>query len=178
MSGLADPQAFDILDGTDQVHGRFANRSLDFVVAGVADQNQRVSLPGEPNGLQVDLGDQGTGGVDYLKLLACGQLPDSRGHAVGAEDADRMVRDFLQVVHEDDPTAAQTLHHVLVVDDLVEDVDGRREKVQRAFDHFDGADHSGTEPPGIGQNDFPDWHGCFSLRCDRLRGRQQTTGPM
>ena len=65
-SGSGDLEGVDVLDRLDQHDrvGRLAGRPLDLLVAGVADQDDRVALLGELARLDVDLGDERAGGVD------------------------------------------------------------------------------------------------------------------
>ena len=44
----------------------FAQCADDFIVIAMADQHDRIALFGESNGLQMNFGDQRTGGVNHL----------------------------------------------------------------------------------------------------------------
>ncbi len=77
---------------------------------------------------------------------------------MGAENADRIVRHVLQVVHKDGPTTAETLNHVAIVNDLVKDVDGRGQEFQHLLYDFCGSNHSGAKAPRIGQDNLLDRH--------------------
>ena len=84
--GVGDLERVDVGLGLDEhdVLGRLAHRALDLLVAGVADEDDRVALGGELHRLAVDLGDQRAGRVDRAQAAALGVGVDGRRDAVGA----------------------------------------------------------------------------------------------
>ena len=90
-------QRFDLLGRSDNLRDgrRFAQSADHFVVIAMADQDQRIAFLGELDGLDVDLGDQRTGGVNDAQacavLLACA---DFGRNAVGAVDDALAVREL------------------------------------------------------------------------------------
>ena len=67
-------------------------------------------------------------------------------NAVGAEDYARARRHFVQFLDENRSGAAQLVHHVPVVDDLLAHVNGSAIEVQRDLNHIDRAHDSGAKP--------------------------------
>src|SRR5207244_12085858 len=61
---------------------RLADRAGDLVMPLVTDEEDGVPLPGEADGFEVDLGDQGTGGVDGVELPGRGGGANGGCHAV------------------------------------------------------------------------------------------------
>ena len=119
--------------------GRLAHRALDLLVAGVADEDDRVALGGELLGLDVDLGDQRAGRVDREQAaLARRSAWTRRRDAVGGEDDRGALGDLGLLLDEDRAALAQLLDHVLVVDDLLAHVDGRAVELERALDGLHG----------------------------------------
>ncbi len=140
------------LDQDDRV-GRLAGRSLDLLVALVADQDDRVALLGELARLDVDLGDQRAGRVDRAQVPRRGVLVNRRGDAVGGEDDQGALGHLGLLLDEDRAALRELLDDVLVVDDLLADVDGRPVQVERLLDGLDGAVHPGAVAAGRGQQD-------------------------
>ena len=139
---VCDLERVDVGLGLDQhdVVGRLAHRALDLLVAGVADQDDRVVLGGELQRLAVDLGHQRARRVDRAQLPALGVGVHGRRDAVGGEDGDRALGDrVLELVDEDRAALAQGLDDVLVVHDLLAHVDRRAVQLERALDGLDGA---------------------------------------
>ena len=70
LLGIIDLKRVDVVDGLDEDDRlrRLAHRPLDLLVAVMADQDDRVALFGELDGLAVDLRDQRAGRVDRLQL--------------------------------------------------------------------------------------------------------------
>ena len=146
----------DFFDGADQMERfrGFAHRADDFVVAGVADEDDLVALLGIANRFQMNFGHQRAGGVDRFQASLLGDAADFRGDAVRGEQQVGPFGDFVQIVDEDGPFVAEALDHVLVVDDFVIDVDRRAENAERLFERVDRHVDAGTETAGAGENDF------------------------
>jgi len=89
-----------MLDERD-VLGSLAGGAFDLFVAGVANQQDRQPLIGEPLGLMVHFGDQRTRGVDGVQAPPLGLCPHRRRDAVCGEDDQCAIRHFVQFVDED-----------------------------------------------------------------------------
>jgi hypothetical protein len=149
------------------------------IVAFVADEHDRIPGLGKADGLEVNLGDQWTGGVDGPQPAGGGGGANGRGYTVGAVQHRLSFGDVVDAIDEDDATFAEALDHRAVVDDLVEDVEGRTEQLQGPFQAFDGHVDAGTEAPWIGQDDLHDGSPHPSGRCPPWVNRspnRQTTG--
>ena len=145
--GSSTSQRVDVRLGLDEddVLGRLAHRALDLLVAGVADEDDRVALAGELDGLAVHLRDERARRVDGLQAAALGVRVDGGRHAVGGEDGRRALGDRLvELLDEDRAALAQLRDDVLVVHDLLADVHGRAVEVERALDGLDGPVDAGA----------------------------------
>ena len=116
----------------DQSHGGrgLPNRAHHLVVALVPDEHDRVALPGVANGLAVDLGDQGTGGVDRVKVPLGGDPANLGRDAMGRVEQVAPRWNLGQIVNEDHASAAEILDDPLIVNDLVINVDGRTKTLE------------------------------------------------
>ena len=146
----------DVVLGLHQGHrlGDLAHRALDLGVAGVADENQPTPLRHIAFALIVHLGDQRTGGVENRELACRRLFLDAFGHAMGAEDGNRVRGNLGQVLDEMRPLGLQALHDVLIVDDLMAHVDRRTVLLQRALDDLDGTHDAGAKTARLGEYDL------------------------
>ncbi len=154
---VLDLERVDVVLGLDQHDraGDLAHRPLDLLVAGMADEHDRVAVGRELDGLAVDLGDERARRVDRAQPARPGLGMDRRRHAVGGEDRDRALGDLVaELVDEDRPALGQLLDHVLVVDDLLAHVDGRAVELERALDGLDGAIDAGAVAARRGEQDL------------------------
>ena len=106
---VVDLERVDVVLGLDEHDGvgRLAHRPLDLLVAGVADEHDRVAVGGELDRLAVDLGHQRAGRVDRLQAARLGVGVDGRRHAVGGEDGHGALGDrVVELVDEDRPARA------------------------------------------------------------------------
>ena len=117
----------------------------------VADHHDRVALSGKAARLDVDLGDQRTGGVDRAQVTGGGVLVDGGGDAVGGEDDDLARGHVGLLLDEDRAALGQLLDHVLVVNDLLAHVDGRPVEVEGTLDGLHGAVDPGAVAAGRGE---------------------------
>ena len=131
----------------------FAQRAFDLVMVAMADEDQRIALLGELYGLDVDLGDQRTGGVDHLEAAALAALPHGRRNAVGRVDDPLAVGHVVDLVDEDRALFRQLVHHIAVMDDFAAHVDGGSEGLQGDFDDVDGAHHARAKAARLEQED-------------------------
>jgi len=125
--------------------GRLAQGAFDFVVVAMADENQRITLLGEFDRLDVNLGDQGAGGVDHLQVACLAQLADGRRNPVRGIDDPLTLWHFFDFVDEDGALFRQFIDDIAVMDDLAANVDGRPKGFESDADNIDGANHTGAE---------------------------------
>ena len=127
-----------------RVGGRLADRALDLLVVGMADQHDLVVARCEAPGLGVDLGDQRAGRVDHVEPALERVATDRRGDAVGGEDHRRSGRDLVDVVDEHRAARLQLADDVGVVDDLLAHIHRGAALLQRALDDLDRPRHPGA----------------------------------
>src|ERR1051325_188030 len=104
----------------------------------MADQDNCVTLAGEFDGLQVDLGDERTSSVNNFEISCLGVLSRPRRYAMGAEDGAGTARYLFDFFHEYRSGFPEFLYHMLVVHDLLTDVNRRTIKVDGDFHHVNG----------------------------------------
>src|SRR5262249_45266300 len=78
---------------------------------------------------------------------------DGRRHAMGAVQDDRVLRNFVDVIDEDDAALLESLDHVAIVHDFVIDVNRRAEQFKNLFQAVDGHVDTGAKPARVGEND-------------------------
>src|SRR5437764_902377 len=81
-----------------------------------------------------------------------GGLHHRLGHAMGAEYSDGAFGHFVQFFDKAGALVLELVHHVLVVDDLVADIDGLAILIERLLHDIDGAHDPGTEAARLGKN--------------------------
>jgi len=111
----------------------------------MADQDERITLFGELHSLDVNLGDQGTSGIDDAQPAPRTVLADFGRNSMGAIDNALAVGNFIFAVDKNRALAAQLLDDKAVVDDFFADIDGRTESLQRDADHVDCPHHARAE---------------------------------
>ena len=147
----------DRLDEDDRV-GRLAHRPDDLLVAGVADQHDRVALGGVAPRLHVHLRHERARRVDRLQPARRGVRVHRRRDAVRGEDDGRALRHLGLLVDEHRAARLEVADDVEVVDDLLADVDGRPVEVERLLDRLDRALDAGAVAAGRREEDLLD-HG-------------------
>ena len=140
------------LDEADRL-GSDGHRPYGLFVACMTDIKDRVALPGAHLELVVDLGHQGTAGVDDDAPVRAGGALDLGGGAVSREHDGRKGRDLVDVVHEHDALTAEFLDDEAVVDDLVVAVDGRLEHAHHPRQSLDGHLHARAEAARLCEQD-------------------------
>ena len=136
------------------VAGRLAHGAEHLIVPLVADEQDGVALARKADGLEVDLGDERTGGVDGAQAAFERSGPDGRGDAVGAVQDRGPLRDLVDAVHEDDAALAEALDDGPVVNDFVIDVERRAVQLQGPFQALDRHVDAGAEPARVRQDDL------------------------
>ena len=159
--GIRHGDPLGVLDRGDQPDpGRgLAHRALDLLVARVSDEQDLVSEAREPDGFEVDLGDERAGGVDDPQTALHRVGPHLRRDPVGGEHHRRSVGDFRELVDETHAAGLEVPDDVPVVDDLLSDVDRPVEAVQGEVHDLDRADHARAKAAGGGEEDPPDGEG-------------------
>ena len=154
---VVDLERVDVLLGLDQHDrsGRLAHRALDLLVAGVADEHDRVALGGELDRLAVDLGDERAGRVDRPQAArsasACtaGETPWAEKTVIAPSGIAS-----LELVDEDRAALRELLDDVLVVDDLLAHVDRRAVQLERALDGLHRAVDAGAVAARRGEQEL------------------------
>ena len=148
-------ELFGILHGLDEDRRlrSLAERSLDLLVPGVPDQDDRVAAVGVPPRLRVHLRDERTGGVDRDELPGRRRVAHGRRDSVGREDDGRSFRHVVDRVDEDGAALLELPDDVRVVHDLLAHVHGRPIELQGALDCIDGPLDSRAVAAGRGQED-------------------------
>ena len=95
-----------------------------------------------------------TGRIDHLEFALLGISPYLGRHSMRGEDAHRAVGNLFFRVHEHGPAFFELADDVPVVDDLLPDVDGGPERLQRALDDLDCSVHAGAVAAGRRQDDL------------------------
>jgi hypothetical protein len=131
----------------------------DLLVALVPDQQDVVSLGGEPPGLVMHLGDQRAGGIDRAQpALGC-LLAHLRGDPVRGENHHRALRDLLGLLDEDRTALLERADHVSVVHNLLADVDGSAKALQRLLDGLHRPVYARAVTTGLREQDASGGHG-------------------
>jgi hypothetical protein len=115
----------------------------------MADQDDVIVVAGEPARLGVHLVHQRAGGINDPQTALLRQLTDRWCHAVSAEHDGGPIGHVVQVVDKNDPALQVLPDQRLVVDDLMEGVDGRSKQRKRPIERLDRHLDSGAKPPGI-----------------------------
>ena len=143
-----------MLDEPDRL-GRDGQRADRLVVAGVADVEDRVALPGADLGLVVHLGHERADRVDHEALRSPAPRLTTSGAEPWAESiSGRAGGHVVDVVHEDHAQLLEALDDEPVVDDLVVAVDGRLEDAHHPRQRLDRHLDAGAEAAGWARRTF------------------------
>src|SRR5215813_1565406 len=112
----------------------------------MANQDDGVIFAGVLHRLHMDLSYQRTGGIDHAQVATLAGLSDFGRDTVGTVDDSLPLRHFLHAIHEDSALFREFIHHVAVVNDLLADVDGPSEGLQRNTHDINGAHYPRAEP--------------------------------
>ena len=141
-----------MLDQVDRL-GRDRERADRFVVAGVADVEDRVALAGAHLRLVVHLGDERAHRVDDVATLRARGGDDLGRGAVRREHERRAGRHLVDVVDEDHALLPEPLDDEPVVHDLVVAVHGRLEGAHHPRQRLDRHLDAGAEAARLGEQD-------------------------
>ena len=147
-----------LLHAADQQHaaGRDAERALDLLVAGVADQDHAAVLARVALDFEMHLGDQRAGGVDDAESPGARALPFAGRDAVRAEDHALALGHFAEVFDEDRAFLLERLEHEAVVHDLMAHVERTAVSAQRTAHGLDRTVDAGAKAARLGQDYFFD----------------------
>ena len=151
--------------------GSFAQRALNLVVIAMADQHQRITLLGELDRLDVDLGDQRAGCVDDPQSAPFAALAHSRRNTVGGVNYTLTIRHVVDLVNKNGALFGQFVHNIAVVDDFAANVNRRAESLKRDLDDVDGTNNAGAKAARFEQKDPLLIGRCFALGAigDRIK---------
>ena len=138
----------------------------------MADQQDPVAGIRILDRLQMHLCHERAGGIDGPQPPLGRDATHLRGHTVGGKKQNATLRHLLDRVHEHRPLACEPVDNVLVMDDLVEDVDGGAMQSDGCFERLDGHVHAGAEATRAGKQDL---HGDGSGRGYGGRGWGQNS---
>ena len=102
----------------------------------------------------VDLGYQRAGGVYDVQITFGGLLEVFRRRPVSGKNDSRANGHFVHVLHGNSAHVLYRFDHVGIVHNLVLDVDGCAEALERNLDHVDSPHYTGAEPPGHSKEDL------------------------
>ena len=154
LVGLGWDHGLRLLGGLDEEGRlrRLAGRSVDLLVARVADEEDRVAEPCEVPCLGVHLGDERTGGVDRAEPAEARAVAHRRRDAVRREDDVAPPRHLPDVVDEHGSAPLEVADDVRVVDDLLADVDRRPVQLEGPLHGLDCPLDAGAIAPWRGED--------------------------
>ena len=118
----------------------------------MADQDDLKTLFGIALAFLVHLGDQRAGRVEHRQGPVGRSILDRLGDAVGAENGNRTVRNFVQLLDEAGALGGEFTHDPFVVHNLVAHIDRRSVTIQRLLHDLDRALDSGAEAARLGED--------------------------
>src|SRR5439155_22492848 len=121
----------------------------------MSDQKDGVAFPGVLDGFVVDLGYQGTGGVDHLGSPAFGELSHLRRDPVGAENDAPSKRNLVELLDKKRTFVPELVHDVSVVNSFLADVNRPSISLQRQVYDVHGPDHAGAEASRRREHNLP-----------------------
>jgi hypothetical protein len=152
-------EGFNIFNSADQPHGRFAHRAFDFFVAGMSYEHERMAFAREADCFEMNFGNERAGRVYHAQAFALRKVYDLRRHAVRAKDAHSAVGHIFELFDEDHVALAEIIDHVTVMDDLVKDVNRRREIIESAFNYVNGSHNARAKTARLSEHYFSNRHG-------------------
>ena len=124
----------------------------------MADEHQRVALPGKLDGLNVYLRHQRTSGVNDPEIAALAALAHRRRYAVGRVNDTLAIGNVVDLMDKDRALLCQLIHNVAVMHNLPPHIDGRAEGFESDLDNVDRADNAGAKASRLEQQDpFLTW---------------------
>jgi len=128
---------------------RLTESSDNFVMMGMANQNDAVILPGIPDHFQVNLGHKWARRVDNLQLSISSFFPNVGRDPVSAEYCHRAFGHFVQVVDEHSSSGGQFIDYKSIVYDLFSNEYRRAQLLQCDFDDVYRSNNAGAKASGF-----------------------------
>jgi hypothetical protein len=113
----------------------------------VADHDDFHALSGKLLYLYVNLGHQRAGGIEDLEFSGHGMVSNLSRDPVGTHDHSGTERNLVKILYEHCALLAKVSNHMVVVDNLMPDINGGAESLERPLDNLNGAVHTGTKTP-------------------------------
>src|SRR5687767_446949 len=89
----------------------------------MADQNDAVTLAGVPDDFQMHFRHERTGRIDNSEITPARLIPDVGCDAMGAEDGDGTIWNFVEILDENSALRRKFIHNESIVDDFLADID-------------------------------------------------------
>ena len=164
-------QSFHILGRLNQVNPivfgwrihPLTQRTFHLGMACVANEHRIPACLTVPDDLHMNLGYQGTGGIEYFQATIRPRFPHRLGNSMRAENHGGVIRHLVQFIHENSPGAGEVIDNKPVVNYFMTDIDRRTKQFKRPFDNFDGPVYTGAKSPRIGEESLH-WHDSSLLR--------------
>ena len=131
-----------------------ADRSFDFRMSRMTDEDQRAALGHVSAPLNMDFGDQRTGRIDGMKGAGLRLGFHVTRNAVGAEDRHGARGHFVQIFDEANAFRPQGFHDMPVVNDFVAHIDGGAVFGERPLDDIDRSDNARAKPTRLSKYDL------------------------
>src|SRR6185437_14046243 len=151
---LGKVQGIDVFFGLYQQDRAWnlSQRTLDFRMAGMADQDDGTPLSQVVAALRMHFRDEWTGRIEHTKA-SFGRLGlDLFCDAVGTKNRYCIRRYFRKVFYKVRPTCLECVDHAFIVHDLVAHINRRPILVERPFDNLDRANDARTKPARFSEN--------------------------
>src|ERR1035437_10599605 len=97
----------------------------------MADEHERVALPGKLDGLNVDLRHQRASGVNHPEVAGLAALAHRGRYAVGRINDTLAIGNVVDLMDKDRALLCQLVHNVAVTHNLPPYIDGRAEGFER-----------------------------------------------
>src|SRR5262245_3977306 len=131
-----------------------SKRADHFGMAGMADQNEIISLRIVAVDLVMDFDDQRTGGIDHMQPPTICFVPHRFGNPMSTEDHDRSFRHFSQLLHKYGALGAEGVYDMSAMDDFMSNVDRRPILFEREINDIDSPVDSGAKSSWVGEIDL------------------------
>ena len=114
----------------------------------MADEDNRITFPGETNRLGMDFRHQRAGGIDGFQSPLGSLSANFGGDAMSRVEKMGTFGNFGKIIDENHAFRPKMFDHPAVVDNLVINVQWRPERLDRQFEAFNRHIHPGTKAPG------------------------------
>src|SRR5437588_3039354 len=117
----------------------------------MADENDGVGFAGVLDRFNVDLGNEGAGGINHAEIAFLAGLAHLRRNAVGAVDDALPWGNLFHAIYEHRSLSGKFIYHVAVVNNLLAHVDRRAKGIERDFYNVNRPDYAGAKAPRFKQ---------------------------